>query len=234
MRAYTQLAVKTCHHRGAHAIGGMAAQIPIKSDPEANERALAKVRADKLREVKDGHDGTWVAHPGLVPIAREVFDAHMSGPNQLERLREDVSVTAQDLLRTPAGTRTLDGLRHNVRVGVQYIEAWLRGIGCVPLYDLMEDAATAEISRAQVWQWIKHRTRLDDTGDIVTPELLERVLDEEMRRITGEIGEARVRAGRFTEARALFAQLAAGEQLTDFLTSAAYAALDDVSPIAIA
>jgi malate synthase len=233
MRAYTQLAVKTCHRRGAHAIGGMAAQIPIKRDPEANERALAKVRADKLREVNDGHDGTWVAHPGLVSVARQVFDAHMPGANQLDRLREDVNVGAQDLLRTPAGTRTLDGLRHNVRVGVQYIEAWLRGIGCVPLYDMMEDAATAEISRAQVWQWIKHRAQLDDTGDTVTPELLARVLDEEMLRITHEIGETRIRTGRFSEARALFAQLSTGEQLTDFLTSAAYAALDDALPITI-
>jgi malate synthase len=207
MRAYTQLAVKTCHRRGAHAIGGMAAQIPIKRDPEASERALAKVRADKLREVSDGHDGTWVAHPALVPIARQAFDAHMAGANQLGRLREDVNVTAQDLLQTPAGTRTLEGLRHNVRVGVQYIEAWLRGIGCVPLYDMMEDAATAEISRAQVWQWIHHRARLDDTGDTVSPELLERVLDEEMTRITREIGEPRMRTGRFADARALLVRL---------------------------
>jgi malate synthase len=233
MRAYTQLAVKTCHRRGAHAIGGMAAQIPIKGDAEANERALARVRADKLREVKDGHDGTWVAHPGLVPIAREVFDAHMPGPNQLERTREDVNSTAEDLLRVPTGTRTKDGLRLNVRVGVQYIEAWLRGIGCVPLYHLMEDAATAEISRAQVWQWIHHRARLDDTRETVDATMLERVVDEEMARITSEIGDARVRSGRFTEARVLFTQLATAERLADFLTSAAYTALDDNSPITI-
>jgi malate synthase len=233
MRAYTQLAVKTCHRRGAHAIGGMAAQIPIKGDAAANERALAKVRADKLREVMDGHDGTWVAHPGLVPVAREVFDAHMFGPHQLDRLREDVGACAADLLLVPNGTRTADGLRHNVRVGVQYIEAWLRGTGCVPLYHLMEDAATAEISRAQVWQWIHHRARLDDTGETVTAELLARVVDEEMQRIATEVGEARVRGGRFPEARQLFTRLATSETLTDFLTSAAYAALDDVSPIAI-
>jgi len=214
MRAYTQLAVKTCHRRGAFAIGGMAAQIPIKGDAEANERALAKVRADKLREVRDGHDGTWVAHPGLVPVAREVFDAHMTGANQLDRLREDVDVSAADLLRVPDGTRTDAGLRHNVRVGVQYIDAWLRGNGCVPLYHLMEDAATAEISRAQVWQWIHHRVHLDDTGEEVTPALLDRVLADEV-------------ADRFPKARTLFTRLATGETLEDFLTTAAYADLDD-------
>jgi len=233
MRAYTQLAVKTCHRRGAHAIGGMAAQIPIKNDPEANERALARVRADKLREVKDGHDGTWVAHPGLVPVAREIFDANMPGPNQLDVMRTDVHSTVDGLLRVPTGTRTLEGLRHNVRVGIQYIEAWLRGTGCVPLYHLMEDAATAEISRAQVWQWIHHRARLDDTGDTANPTLLARVVDEEMARITTEIGASRVQHGRFHEARALFTQLATADTLTDFLTSAAYAALDDIPPITI-
>jgi malate synthase len=233
MRAYTQLAVKTCHRRGAHAIGGMAAQIPIKGDAEANDRALSRVRADKLREVKDGHDGTWVAHPGLVPVAREVFDAYMPGPNQLGVAREDVNSTADDLLQVPTGTRTMDGLRHNVRVGIQYIEAWLRGVGCVPLYHLMEDAATAEISRAQVWQWIFHRARLDDTGETVTTTLLDRVTAEEMARITNEIGEGRVHGGRFPEARRLFTQLATADTLADFLTSAAYTALDDFPPITI-
>jgi malate synthase len=230
MRAYTQLAVKTCHRRGAHAIGGMAAQIPIKNDPTANERALAKVRADKLREVNDGHDGTWVAHPALVPVAREIFAAHMSGANQLDRLRQDVNPSAADLLEVPVGTRTEEGLRHNVRVGIQYIEAWLRGLGCVPLYHLMEDAATAEISRAQVWQWIHHRARLDDTGEEVSPSLLRRIVDEEMARIQGEIGDAQMQAGRFAEARSLFMKLATDETITDFLTTAAYSALDDVAP----
>jgi malate synthase len=234
MRAYTQLAVKTCHRRGAYAIGGMAAQIPIKNDADANERALAKVRADKLREVRDGHDGTWVAHPGLVSIAREVFEAHMSSTNQLDRLREDVHATADDLLRVPTGTRTEEGLRQNVRVGVQYIESWLRGVGCVPLYHLMEDAATAEISRAQVWQWIHHGARLDDTGDIVTSQLLERIIDEELTRLTTELGANRIRGGRFTEARSLFLELATADTLADFLTSAAYGALDDSPPIVIA
>jgi malate synthase len=164
LRAYTQLLVKTCHRRGVHAMGGMAAQIPINDDPEASRAALDKVRADKLREVKDGHDGTWVAHPGLVAVAREVFDAHMPTPNQLHVKRDDVRVTAEDLLRVPQGTRTEAGLRHNIRVGVQYLESWLRGAGCVPLYDLMEDAATAEISRTQVWQWTRHRATLDDAS----------------------------------------------------------------------
>jgi malate synthase len=233
MRAYTQLAVKTCHRRGAYAIGGMAAQIPIKNDPVANERALAKVRADKLREVRDGHDGTWVAHPGLVPIAREVFEAHMSGSNQLARLREDVDSTADDLLRVPFGRRTEEGLRQNVRVGIQYIEAWLRGLGCVPLYHLMEDAATAEISRAQVWQWIHHGARLDDTDAVVTPELLRSVVDEELARLTTTLGAARFATGRFSQARSLFLELATAGTLADFLTSAAYRALDDSPPIVI-
>jgi len=234
MRAYTQLAVKTCHRRGAYAIGGMAAQIPIKNDADANERALAKVRADKLREVRDGHDGTWVAHPGLVAVAREAFDAHMSSANQLARLRDDVHVTADDLLRVPTGTRTEEGLRQNVRVGLQYIESWLRGQGCVPLYHLMEDAATAEISRAQLWQWIHHCARLDDTGDTVTPRLVERIVDEELVRLTTELGADRIRAGRFTEARTLFLELTTADTLADFLTSAAYASLDDSPPTIIA
>jgi malate synthase len=225
LRAYTQLAVKTCHHRGIHAMGGMAAQIPIKNDPEANERALEKVRADKLREVTDGHDGTWVAHPGLVPIAREIFEARMKGPNQIDRQRDDVHVAAPDLLRVPEGTRTEDGLRLNARVGIQYLAAWLSGNGCVPLYNLMEDAATAEISRAQVWQWTRYGVALDD-GRRVTPELFQRVVDDEMKRIAGEVGPERIRNGRFDEARALFVRLSTAEALEPFLTLPAYALLD--------
>src|SRR5690606_38718465 len=148
MRAYTQLVIKTCHRRNVHAMGGMAAQIPIKDDPAANEAALEKVRQDKLREVRDGHDGTWVAHPGLVRLAREIFDAEMPGPNQIaEKKREDVHVTAEQLLEPPKGTRTDEALRHNVRVGAQYIAAWLSGQGRAPTYNLMEDAATAEAPR---------------------------------------------------------------------------------------
>lgn len=221
LRAYTQLLVKTCHRRGAPAMGGMAAQIPIKTDPEANRAALDKVRADKLREVTDGHDGTWVAHPGLVPVARDIFDAHMTGPNQLHVLREDVVVTAEDLLRAPSGTRSLAGLRHNIRVGVQYLEAWLRGLGCVPLYNLMEDAATAEISRAQVWQWVRHGAALD-SGEIVTKDLVRRITKEEMDTLRGVLGDARWTGGRFEEACRLFEDLATAEELADFLTVPAY------------
>jgi len=228
MRAYTQLVVRTCHRRGAHAIGGMAAQIPIKSDPEANARAIEKVRADKLREVGDGHDGTWVAHPGLVGLAREVFETRMSGPNQLAVAREDVVVAAEDLLAVPTGTRTIDGLRLNVRVAIHYLEAWLRGLGCVPLYHLMEDAATAEISRAQVWQWIRHVAALED-GRVVTRTLLEQTIEEEMKTIAGEVGPERMRDGRFAEARGLFHALCVAEEMEDFLTLPAYELLNDLN-----
>lgn len=205
LRAYTQKLIQTCHRRGAHAMGGMAAQIPIKDDPAANEAALARVRADKEREARDGHDGTWVAHPGLVSVAKAVFDAHVKGPNQLHVLREDVAVGREDLLRVPEGTRTEEGLRHNVRVGVRYLEAWLRGQGCVPLYNLMEDAATAEISRAQVWQQVRH--------GVVTVEKLDQVLQEELPPAT---------EGKFGEARALFRSLSTAPTFEEFLTVPAY------------
>jgi malate synthase len=221
LRAYTQLLVKTCHRRGAHAMGGMAAQIPIKSDPEANRLALDRVRADKLREVRDGHDGTWVAHPGLVAVAREVFDEHMTTVNQIHVKREDVRVTALDLLRVPTGTRTEAGLRLNVRVGVQYLESWLRGSGCVPLYNLMEDAATAEISRAQVWQWIRHGGTLEDDRP-VTVERFGRILDQEMVAIAHSLGDGRFFAGRFREARHLFGRMSAAGAFEEFLTLPAY------------
>ena len=220
MAAYTSLVIKTCHRRGIHAMGGMAAQIPIKDDPAANEAAMAKVRADKLREVKAGHDGTWVAHPGLIGLAREVFDAHMPGPNQIDRLRDDVNVSAADLLQVPQGTRTEEGLRLDVRVGIQYLEAWLRGNGCVPLYNLMEDAATAEISRAQVWQWLRHG--VDVGGSPLDTARLRRVIDEEMDRIRNEVGDARFERGRFPLARRLFEQIATADELADFLTLPAY------------
>jgi malate synthase len=220
LAAYVKLLIKTCHRRGIHAMGGMAAQIPIKDDPAANEAALEKVRADKLREVKAGHDGTWVAHPGLVPIAKEIFDAHMPGPNQLGVLREDVSVTQQDLMRVPEGQCTDAGLRHNVRVGVQYIEAWLRGNGCVPLYNLMEDAATAEISRAQVWQWLRHKAPVDGTP--LDKERFALVVKEEMQRIHREVGDTRFHGGRFPEARDLFVRLSTTPKFEDFLTVPAY------------
>ncbi|HET8647989.1 MAG TPA: malate synthase A, partial [Vicinamibacteria bacterium] len=215
LRAYTQLLVKTCHRRGAHAMGGMAAFIPIKDDAQANQEALARVRADKLREVKDGHDGTWVAHPGLVPVAREVFDAHMPSPHQMHVTRDDVRASGEALLQVPQGTRTEAGLRHSIRVGVQYLEAWLRGLGCVPLYNLMEDAATAEISRTQIWQWIHHGARLQD-GRTVTAALVQSLLDEEMAAFSG---------GRFAQARAIFERLSTSAELAEFLTLPAYETL---------
>ena len=221
MSAYTQLVIKTCHRREVHAMGGMAAQIPIKTDAAANTVALAKVRADKLREVQNGHDGTWVAHPGLVPIAREVFDTHMRGPNQIHRKREDVTVTAEDLIRLPEGTRTEAGLRSNVSVGIQYLAAWIGGNGCVPLYHLMEDAATAEISRTQVWQWLRYHADLSD-GRSVTRELLDTVLEEELREIQREVGAEAYSTGHFAEARTLFTRLATADQYESFLTIPAY------------
>jgi malate synthase len=171
MHSYSLLAIRTCHRRGAYAIGGMAAQIPIKTDPEANAAALQKVREDKIREATDGHDGTWVAHPGLVGLAKEEFDRAMPSPNQIEKLREDVRVTADDLLKLPTGTITEEGLRTNINVGIQYMAEWLLGSGCVPIYNLMEDAATAEISRTQIWQWVHHPKGILDDGRKVTLEL---------------------------------------------------------------
>jgi malate synthase len=231
LRAYTQLLVRTSHRRGALAMGGMAAQIPVKDDPTRHAEAMEKVRADKLREVKDGHDGTWVAHPALVSIAREVFDAHMPGPNQLHERREDVRVGAADLLAPPTGSHTVAGLRHNVRVGIRYLEAWLRGHGCVPLYDLMEDAATAEISRAQVWQWLAHGVTLDD-GQPLTHERFEAVLWEEMEDLRREVGSERFRAGPYRAARVLFEQMCTSDHLEDFLTLPAYDLLLDFAPLA--
>ena len=220
MRAYTQLCVRTCHRRGALAIGGMAAQIPIKNDPAANGRALDQVREDKLREVRDGHDGTWVAHPALVEVARDAF-ALMVGDNQLHQLREDVYVTAADLLELPEGERTDAGLRLNLRVGVQYLAAWLAGNGCVPLNHLMEDAATAEISRAQVWQWLRHGARFDD-GTVVDEVLFSRTLREEMAALRGEIGAEGWAAGRYDDAIELFDELCRAEEMPEFLTTYAY------------
>ncbi len=225
MRAYSLLVIKNCHKRGTHAMGGMAAQIPIKSDPAANEAALAKVRADKLREASDGHDGTWVAHPGLVPLALEIFDEIMPTPNQIDKQRDDVEVSAADLLQVPSGAITEAGTRWNIKVGVQYIEAWLRGNGCVPLYNLMEDAATAEISRTQIWQWIHHQAALDD-GRPLTAELFDVMLEEELRAIRDEIGAERYDAGKFPLAAQIFSDMAKREPLVDFLTLPAYDYLD--------
>ena len=221
MEAYSQLVIKTCHRRGVHAMGGMAAQIPIKGDTERNERALNKVRADKEREVRNGHDGTWVAHPALVPLAREVFDAHMKGPNQIELQREDVVGDRDLLLKIPEGERTEAGLRENVNVGLLYLEAWLRGRGCVPLYNLMEDAATAEISRTQIWQWIRHGATLDD-GRVVSVELFSQILKEELGVIEETVGSEAFTNGKFKEAVKLFTELSTSSTFEEFLTLPAY------------
>lgn len=226
LRSYSLLAIRTCHRRGAHAMGGMAAQIPIKDDPAANERALAKVRADKERESRDGHDGTWVAHPGLVPLATQVFDANMPGPNQLHRLREDVAVSRDDLLTIPDGTITEEGLRHNIDVGIQYLEAWLGGNGCVPIYNLMEDAATSEISRTQVWQWIHHPTGILADGRTVSENLVRALIPEELARMERLVGSERFRGGNYQQASALFEKLSVSPELEEFLTLLAYQQLE--------
>jgi malate synthase len=221
LRAYSQLLIQICHRRNVHAMGGMAAQIPIRDNPAANQAAMDKVRADKLREVGDGHDGTWVAHPGLVGIAKDIFDKQMSGPNQIARKRQDVHVTAADLLRVPTGTITEAGLRQNLNVGIGYLEAWLRGTGCVPLYGLMEDAATAEISRAQFWQWIRHRAALDD-GRVIDKALCRKLLDEELATLERLVGSAAYAGGRFADAAAIFRNLIEAERFPEFLTVPAY------------
>ncbi len=222
LRSYSQLVIQTCHRRKAYAIGGMAAQIPIKNDEQANSEALAKVRADKEREVTDGHDGTWVAHPALVALAMEIFDEHMPGDNQLDRLREDVYVTAADLLQVVKGKITEAGLRDNISIAVQYMAAWLGGNGCVPLNNLMEDAATAEISRAQVWQWVHHETGVLDEGRNVTYELFKTLLGEELEKIREKVGEEHYNAGNYEHAAELMDQITADDQFAPFLTSVAY------------
>jgi malate synthase len=220
LRAYTQLLIKTCHRRGAHAMGGMAAQIPIRNDDDANGRALDKVRADKLREVTDGHDGTWVAHPALVAVARAVFDQHMPGKNQIDRKREDVNVGRRELLQIPEGKRTESGLSHNIRVGILYLESWLGGNGCVPLYNLMEDAATAEISRAQVWQWTRHGARLEG-GHVATRAYVEELIRQETVMLS-VAREKQADLGRLGHASFLFERLSIADQFEDFLTLPAY------------
>jgi malate synthase len=224
MRSYSLLAIKTCHRRNVSAMGGMSALIPIKSDPVANERAIAGVRADKEREATDGHDGTWVAHPGLVPIALEVFNRVMPTPNQISKQLPDYHPTAADLLEVPTGTITQAGLRQNVAVGLGYVEAWLRGIGCVPLFNLMEDAATAEISRAQLWQWVHHHATITagpDAGTPITTALIEQAIADELALTRPKIDDARFAA--YQRAAALMRQLIASEKFPEFLTVPAYA-----------
>ena len=212
LRSYVELLIQTCHRRGIHAMGGMAAQIPIKNDPVANDAALEKVRRDKLREVVAGHDGTWVAHPGLVPIAKEVFDAHMPEANQIKRPRVATKVEAQDLLEVPGGEITEAGLRWNIDVGLQYVSAWLDGQGCVPIYNLMEDAATAEICRTQVWQWLRHGTRFSD-GRPIEPSYVQAIIHEQQQSLNGAHAEL---------AASLFARLITSSECPEFLTLSAY------------
>ena len=216
LKSYVELLIQTCHRRGIHAMGGMAAQIPIKNDRAANEQALEKVRQDKLREVRAGHDGTWVAHPGLVPIAKEIFDAGMKGANQISNKRTDVRVTAEDLLAVPEGDVTLEGLRRNVEVGLQYLESWLRGQGCVPINNLMEDAATAEICRAQLWQWLAHGARVKNASADIS-ELIREAVQQESAKHSG---------GKMTTAAKVFEQVATAPDFPEFMTSVAYDYLD--------
>jgi malate synthase len=220
LKSYVDLLIQTCHRRNIHAMGGMAAQVPIQNDPAANQQAIDKVRADKLREVKAGHDGTWVAHPGLVPVAKEIFDDHLKTPNQIFRKREEVRISGKDLLEVPTGTITEAGLRWNIDVGLQYVEAWLRGVGCVPIYNLMEDAATAEICRAQVWQWIKHGAKLDD-GRAVTAEMVRSSTAQQLSKLKSQLGP-----GRFDDAAKILEQMMTSAEFPEFLTLLAYPYID--------
>ena len=219
MRSYSKLAIKTCHRRNVHAMGGMSAYIPIKSDPVANEKAIAQVRADKEREAGDGHDGTWVAHPGLVPVALEIFDRLMPQPNQISKQLPDFNATAEDLLQIPEGQITEAGLKQNVAVGLGYVEAWLRGIGCVPLFNLMEDAATAEISRAQLWQWVHQKAKLSD-GRTVDIPLVESLIAAELEKQKAAVDAVRYAA--YEKAADLMRELVRAPQFIEFLTLPAY------------
>ena len=226
LRAYSLLLIQTCHKRGAHAMGGMAAQIPIKNNPEANDQAMAKVRADKEREAGDGHDGTWVAHPDLVAIAKEIFDRKMPAPNQIQKKREDVKVSAADLIEFPKGAVTEKGVRTNINVAIQYLEAWVKGVGCVPINNLMEDAATAEISRAQLWQWIRHPVTLAD-GRKMTRELYASFVPEELEKIRALVGGKKYAEGKYDVARRLFDDLVMDDEFAEFLTLKAYDLLEE-------
>ncbi len=225
MRSYSLLLIQTCHKRNAHAMGGMAAQIPIKNNPQANEEAIERVRADKYREANDGHDGTWVAHPGLVAVAMAEFDKVMPQPNQIDRKREDVHVTAADLLQVPEGTITEGGLRTNISVSLQYMESWLRGSGCVPINNLMEDAATVEISRSQIWQWIRHPKGILTDGRKVTIELFRELLADEMNKIKYTVGEQEFASRPFDNAAKLLDNIITSEVYVEFLTLPAYSYL---------
>ncbi len=222
MKAYSLLAIQTCHKRNAPCIGGMAAQIPVRNDPAANEEAMAKVRADKLREVRNGHDGTWVAHPGLVPVAKAIFDEHMPSANQIDKQLSGIEITAEQLLEVPLGPITENGIRTNVSVGIQYLEAWLRGFGAVPINNLMEDVATAEISRAQLWQWIHHPLGILDDGRKVTADLFQQIQVEELAKIKEKLGEEAFQQMKFDLANVLFTQMTVSPEFEAFLTEQGY------------
>jgi len=226
MDAYVRLLIKTCHRRGVHAMGGMAAQIPIKDNPAANEVAMSKVRADKLREVKAGHDGTWVAHPDLVKIALAIFNEYMPQPNQLFKRRDDVMVTANDLLnvRNIPGGISEKGIRDNLSVALTYMESWLHGLGCVPIHNLMEDAATAEISRSQLWQWVKHGARTTE-GKIITKEWVNQLLNEELATIKKSLGDQKYSKSKYPRAKEMLSKTIGGGDYAEFLTTLCY---DDI------
>ena len=229
LKAYSLLLIETCHRRRAHAMGGMAAQIPVKNDPEANEAAFEKVRADKKREASQGHDGTWVAHPDLVPVAMEVFDAEMPRANQILAQRQSPKITAADLLSPHTGSITEAGIRTNISVGIQYTAAWLCGRGAVPIHNLMEDAATAEISRAQIWQWIRHGAEVemaDGSKETMSSALYRRIFDEEVEALKEEFGSNSFVAGRYPEAAKVFTEAATSADLPTFLTLPAYEILE--------
>jgi malate synthase len=221
LSSYAKLLIKICHNREVHAMGGMSAYIPNKRDPQANQIAMDQVRADKEREATIGHDGTWVAHPGLVALAKEVFDKYMPKPNQIDRKLEDFHCTAADLLQVPKGDITEAGLRQNIAVGIGYMESWLRGTGCVPLFNLMEDAATAEISRAQLWQWVHYKAKMSD-GRPVTRELALKTIDEELAKMKQSVGEAAYKAGRYEDAANILRNLIEAPKFVEFLTLPAY------------
>jgi malate synthase len=225
LKSYVELLIETCHRRGIHAMGGMAAQIPIKQDPAANDAAMERVRLDKLREVRAGHDGTWVAHPGLIPVAKGVFDEHMPEANQIARRNPGIQIKGADLLAVPEGDITRKGLEMNIDIGLRYLAAWLDGLGCVPIYNLMEDAATAEISRAQLWQWAHHAGKMTD-GTVVDVAVVQKTIPVVLERIKQELGEQRFAASKFTAAGKLFEEMTAAKELPDFLTSIAYQSID--------
>ena len=221
LRAYCFHVIQVCHRHGAYAMGGMAAQIPIRNNPAANAEAFAKVRIDKEREAADGHDGTWVAHPGLVQTALDAFALHMKGPNQIDRLREDVKVTAADMLAPLHGPITENGVRWNIHVGIRYLEAWLGGSGAEPIHNLMEDLATSEISRSQLWQWLRYSAKLDD-GRVITLALYEKLLAEELAKIRAEYGDTVYDGGHFPAATDLFLRMVRSEEFDEFLALPAY------------